>query len=531
MSEPPTETPGPDGARLRDRRSVARGAGVAFLGRLGALMEAVSVPVFAWLYGGATFGLYAVLWSYVRVATAFTDFAMSTSLQRFVPSSQDEQRVHQVLAVALAVSVGLASTVAVALFLAAPLLAPLVNAQEADAERLVTVIRIYVWVLPFWTMVEVGTAAIRARRAFGPEIRVRIFYEQGLRLAFGVAFAVAGLMTYGLFLAHLISVALSAALALRLVARHYSLGRLARVRGLGPVGREMLAFAAPMTPANVIKFLNSELPVMVLNALLPGAAGAAAAAYYTVARKVTSALNIVRVSFNYVMAPLASHKKGLDDTAALIDMFAFATRLSVALTVPLATFIVAVRYDILAVLAPEFAAAAVAIVVLSAGRTVEALAGPAATMIEMLGHRTLPLVNGLAGVAALVALQVTLTPGYGVAGAAVAAAAALNVVAYLSLVQARAVYRLWPYSLDMARPLVVAVVTSAGIAGITLAADPLGPAASLFLATIGLMLALIVLVRYGFTGEDAALMGSFGRVLPLPRRLSRQTVGDESAGR
>ena len=64
-----------------DIRQVAGGAGLAFLGRLGALIEAVSVVVFTWAYGAETFGLFAVLWSYVKVTTALSDAAMTNAVR------------------------------------------------------------------------------------------------------------------------------------------------------------------------------------------------------------------------------------------------------------------------------------------------------------------------------------------------------------------------------------------------------------------------------------------------------------------
>lgn len=70
-----------------DNATVARSAGLAFLGRMGALVEIVALPAFAWLYGAANMGLFFTLWALVRVSTRFTEFAMPTALQRFVPAS------------------------------------------------------------------------------------------------------------------------------------------------------------------------------------------------------------------------------------------------------------------------------------------------------------------------------------------------------------------------------------------------------------------------------------------------------------
>ena len=51
----------------------------------------------------------------------------------------------------------------------------------------------FAWALPLWTFIEIATSAARARRAFGPEIRLRIFWEQIARILFAVGFFLLGL--------------------------------------------------------------------------------------------------------------------------------------------------------------------------------------------------------------------------------------------------------------------------------------------------------------------------------------------------
>ena len=46
------------GADPASNAAVAKSAGLAFLGRLGALVEVIGLPIFAYLYGAPTLGIF-----------------------------------------------------------------------------------------------------------------------------------------------------------------------------------------------------------------------------------------------------------------------------------------------------------------------------------------------------------------------------------------------------------------------------------------------------------------------------------------
>ncbi len=368
----------------------------------------------------------------------------------------------------------------------------------------------------FWTMVEVLTSSVRARRKFGPEIRIRIFYEQGLRIVAGVSFFYLGFSTFGIFYAHFFSVATAALLALRLVTKFYSLKLLITIPFSSRVAREMASFAFLMAPANLIKRLNSELPVILLNLLLTGGIGASAVALYGVGRRIASVLQVFRQSFEYVVAPFASYqnaKKGAEGRARLVEIYAFSTRMIMAMIIPFAVMLLAVRKDFLIVFTSEFDAAASVLLVLALGRVLEAFSGPAAAMIEMLGHRTLPLINGLLGIAAMATLVVFLAPTMGAAGAAIGATVGLNVTAYASLLETIFIYDLMPYRKSLIRPFITTVIATLLSVSLIHFARELGEGARLAIAPVAAFIALSVLIRWGLEPEDADALGRIGRWL------------------
>ena len=137
------------------RKLVAHGAGLAVLGRLGALMEVINQPVFTRLFGLATYGLYIVFLSYVKLITAVTELAMTSALQRYGAGAKDDETAHAVVKFSLLSTMALSTIVAILITVIAPYLTGMFNTAEEDSKNLVAAIQLYAWTIPAWTLYEV----------------------------------------------------------------------------------------------------------------------------------------------------------------------------------------------------------------------------------------------------------------------------------------------------------------------------------------------------------------------------------------
>ncbi len=497
--------------RPEDNRDVARGAGLAFLGKLGAVIELLSLFAFAYFYGAPTYGVFVVLWSYVLVSTGLSDLAMTTALQRYIPASTDEDHSHRVLKAALVISITLSVLMAAILSLASPWLDEFINAAPEVSEDLDIIIAIYAWAIPLWCFIDVSTSAVRARRVFGPEVKVRIFYEQGLRLICGMLFFFMGFIYYGLFIAHLVALVAAGALSLQLLARHYDLKKMWRTPIDWPLLREMAKFGLPMCGNNFLKKSHSNFPVFVLNYMIPGAGGAIAAGTFTVARKVVSTLQVIRQSFEYVMAPMASAKNALTERTALQDMYAFSTRLICSLFLPVGITVIILREDIASFAGSSYPGAAILIGILAIGRAVEAFTGPSQALLEMMARSRTPLINGIVGFAITLILMLWLTPLWGPTGAAVATAIGINFPSIASLLQVRILYDLNPYDRRLIRPLVASIFGALLVAAVSFTMIDAETLPRILGVAGTLAIAYYLLLRFGYSDRDAATFGKLAR--------------------
>lgn len=495
--------PSGDEQAVNGRELVARGAGLAFLSKLGALIEVVNQPVFTRLFGLATYGLYVVLWSYVRLLTAITELAMTSALQRYGAGARDEDMAHSVVKLALLATTVIATFIAIIVTLAAPYIADIFNAAEADRAHLPLVIRLYAWTLPLWTVMEIGTSAVRARRAFGPEIRIRIFYEQISRLIFAVSFFLIGWGSMGLFAAHVASLGLASILSIRLLFKYYDWRRLIRVPVKLALSEGIAGFSLLIVPTHLIQRAFSELPPVLLNLLLPGAAGAEAAGLYGIARKIASVLHIVRLSFEYVLAPLAAVHASVN-WAEVKTMYGYATRLATIMILPLSAGIIIAREDIAALFGQEAIAAAPLIIILTLGRCFETLSGPASALLEVLGKRGLPLANNVAGLIILIAVGALLTPTMGAQGVAIGTAIALVSVAFASLGELGRMRGLHPFSAGYVRALGWGLGAAALMLACGLTLDALAGFIRLAVVLGLYILFALFAARMGLRAEDRA---------------------------
>ncbi|MCA1749928.1 MAG: polysaccharide biosynthesis C-terminal domain-containing protein, partial [Sphingomonadales bacterium] len=258
----------------------------------------------------------------------------------------------------------------------------------------------------------------------------------------------------------------------------------------------------------------NDLPPILLNLLLPGSSGAVAAGLFGIARKVASVPLIVRQAFLYVLAPLSSAQNA-QDRRRIAPLYAFSARLSAALVVPIGAAIILLGSDILSLFAPGAQAALTMLVILVAGRIGEAVLGPATPIVEMTGHRILPLVNSVIGVGIWALLAWWLTPLYGPDGMAFAVSAGAVAIAVAAVVELYWSDRLHPFDAPFLRGLAIGLAGAAMLAGIGELFAPLGapPRAVAILAALPALAWLSL--RFGLAREDRAALGRAARIAKL----------------
>ena len=503
-----------DPAPAVERSELAKGAGLAGLSRLGALIEVVAQPAYTWMFGLANYGLYVVLWASINILSNLFDLSMLQALQRVVPTARSEKEAHAAVKFALLATIIPASLCALVIsFVAAPVSA-IFSVSVEQAPQLPLAIALFAWTLPLWILLEVATAAARARRAFGPEIRLRIFWEQLARLGFAVILYLAGMQMFGLLVAHILSLLVTGVLSLHLLTKYYDWRMLIKTPITDDLRAVMLTTGFATMPPNLARRAFNDLPPVILNMLIPGSGGAVAAGLYGIARKIASIPLIVRQTFLYVLAPLSSAQAAVN-RAQIAPLYRFANRLSAIIVIPLTGLIIILSADILSVFAPAAAAALPLLVILLIGRAGEAILGPATPIVEMIGHRGLPLLNSMIGLAIWAALAFWLTPDMGATGMAIAVAVGVTISSWAAVVELGVSDRLNPFDRHFISALLSGTAAFAVLYGLSLLIPDSWKYAEPWLLIAAFLPLLWAGLRVGLDDEDKLALGKVARKLRL----------------
>jgi O-antigen/teichoic acid export membrane protein len=496
-------------------RDVAKGAGTTLLARLGGVLDVVIQPLYVWLFGLAGYGFYGALWAAVNLLENVSDLGMTAALQRVVPQAGGAQG--QAWALRSAFLLGLIPCITVAAIVSyfAEPVASLLNASARDAGNMTFAVRLFIWALPLWAFVEISTSALRSKRVFGAEIRLRLLWEQLIRLALVLSLYAGGVRTMALLYAHMVSLSLICILCIRMLSQHFDL----RLMFVGPIRNavfaETLKAGLGVLPVNIVTRLLTDGPSLALNALLPGASGAVATSLYIIARKIASVVQLVRTAFAYVLAPLASSASTVSKDQVQ-SIYGFATRLSLALALPLGAILAAMGPSLLPLFGKGAETALLALILLIVARVIEAIVGAATPIQQVTSAHMDQQLGSLVGLGVAALTAWSLPPSLN--GMTLAVMLGLIIASALPMIQLLIGSDLHPY----APPFGSVLLRTLGIAGtgllVTLAME----------VVLAPYLPAIVRVLLSFPILIATLWSALRFALPID---DRQALGPNTVRR
>jgi O-antigen/teichoic acid export membrane protein len=427
---------------------IARGGA---LNLAGSVVSAVSsfliVVAVANYFDENTAGMLFAATSLFIILEALTGLGTDTGMARFVLRFESQGRYGDVVTVlrSALVPASVASVLAaVALFVSAPWLAPLIGLGDAGG---VQMLRVAAVALPFATLNDVTLAATRAFGKMRPTVLVDSILRCTAQL---VAVVVVGAMGAGAValagawtLPYLLTAAIATTLMVRVVRSRASRWPEHDPGDAPAVRREFWIYTWPRSIARVCQIAIQRADIIIIAAMIDPAA----AAVYTAATRFVVLGQFSQVAIQRVLQPRLTALLSRDDHDTVRDVFKVSTAWSIALSWPLylATACAAPLY--LQIFGPGYRADGVTVVVVMAiGMMLAMAAGPLDTLLLMAGGSRTSLWNTITALVVDIGLCLLLIPVWGITGAAVAWAASVVVRNAMTLVQVHRMNRITPFS-------------------------------------------------------------------------------------
>ena len=395
---------GPDAHRLilRGGASAALGYVVRFGARLLFLFLA------ARLFGAALFGAYSLAIAAVELAVAVGGLGMKRFLFKLLEERPAERpAAHVVIDAALLVA-GASLIVA-----AAVMLVMLLVPQGFIAENSRIGILIVAPMIAGQALIDLFLAATRWKHRMRYEVAARSIVEPYAGIAaLGVAYA-AGFAETGLLISYWAGTLAALAYAVAGTRRCYGTFGLLHYRAVPRDLVRIFRASAFPTSSDFINGLFARLDLYLVGIFL----GEAPAGIYGMARQVRTPVRQVRQSFDGLLTPilartLAAHGPVHTGTAA-----ASASRLILALQLPILVSLIALGLPLLQWFGPEFAAGYAALLILAAAETIHGAFG-VSDLILLYRRPALSLAVTSACIAVNLVVAWLLIDRYGLDGAA-----------------------------------------------------------------------------------------------------------------
>lgn len=484
------------------RAALARGGSLSLVGAVvSAAMGLVLVVVLGRLLGDAGTGIVLQAVAVFTIALAVARLGTDSAALWLLPRLADERP--EALRRAAAMLIGAAGAggaiCALALSITAWAAAGGSNATAALPEGVLAT----AWALPTAAMLATSLAATRALGGVAPHALVGGVAVPTLRPAAVAAAVVLGagatVAAFAWTLPTLVGLAAAAVLLLRLLRAHAPRGATAAAEP--GMARAIARYAGPRAASELLSQTLLWVDVLIVGAM----AGPAAAGAYGAAARLSSATLMVDSALRVVVAPAFSRLHHRGDVRGLVNVAHTATCWLVLFSTPVALVLALFAPLALSLLGPSFSDGATALAILGVGAIITFLAGNIHSVLLMSGRSGLAAANKVAAVVTDVALLFLLVPLWGIAGAAVAWAAACLLDAGLAFWQVRRVLHVPVRFATALYPLAVAlcaVGVPAVVARLTLGATWAGLAVALAAGGV----ALLVWVR-----ADATRLGMRSR--------------------
>lgn len=438
-----------------DAEILAKGASVSLTGAMAARgLNMIAQVLMARFLGAASFGLYAIGWTLVRILEQINSLGLGAGVVYFGADFQrsSPSKFKGLLTQSIGFSFLSGSTIGTILYFAAPALAEHVF-RKPDAS---SVIRYFAPAFPLYAVFLVGTGMTTLSRRMQYNAYSGIGSAASALVLLCILFVLGWGLT-GAVVATVGGIAVGALMSIYFVRSLFPAGFAKEIRSEW-IGSKLLVFSVSVALA---AFATSFLAFMD-RLFVASFCTLAETGIYQAAGQLSIMFEIIFGAFNGIFMPMVADLHAQGANQRLADLLRLCTKWRIYVCAPLFIILLFASVDLVQFLyGKAYTQAAMPLVILSAGQLFAVIAGNSHPMLTMTGRQKTVVVIVLATVGLDLTLNFVLVPRFGLVGAASAAAFSAIVLNVSGAVAVRKYLNISLLDIRYVKSLVAALATCA----------------------------------------------------------------------
>ncbi len=431
----------------------------------GRVLALVTQVILARILGPASFGLYTIGLTTVKLGGRVSQWGLDKGVVRFGSEFRDSDpasfsnTIRQSILFAVVAGFGIGGVIFV--------LAPWMSGVIFQDAQLAPALKGFAPAIGLYAGLRVAAAATTITQDMRYRLKVQDLIQPGLEMAFiGLVFVFSwGLL--GAILALLLSTAIAFIVAVVDVKRLYPEVTAVK-KHQHDIRGDLLRFSTPVALAAVLSIASSSTDRYLLGALR----SVAEVGIYQAAAQSSVLFTMILASFNAIFMPMIADLEAAGDRTRLQTLYGVSTKWGLYVSLPFFVVMVLMPAEILSfVFGGPYTEGKVVMVILALGQLVNLSTGAVGLLLIMNGRTARWNQISAAMLISNIALGLALIPTMGMLGASIATSMAVSGQYAVGLYFVRREIGLWPYDARYAKGIFAALFSGLVVLILRLAAD------------------------------------------------------------
>jgi O-antigen/teichoic acid export membrane protein len=436
---------------------LATGASITLVGKVGGrAIDAITDVVLARFLGPASFGLYSIGITLLRIAGTIGMLGLQNGVIRFGSKYKNSspEDFKSTLVISLGLSVTSGALLGILLFSIAPWLASRVYAKP----DLTQVFYGFAIGFPLAIGLWVASAATRISKNMKYSVISEDVAQPIVNLVLLIIISFSGLTLIGAIVSNVVSFGVGLGFGLFFVAKLFS-GVFSRPLGREVTVNEILKFSVPTGFAGTFTLLTDWTGRLFVGIFR----SASETGIYQTASQISLIFVVILTAMNTIFSPMIADLFNNNEIIRMEELYRVSTKWGLYLIAPLYLVIMIFPEEFISsIFGESFVSGYLPMMILASTQVINVGTGAVGYLLIMTGHQNNWFITSGITMVLCIILNAILVPQFGMLGGAVATAIAISSLYIAGLAQVRIILKLWPYDHRYVKGI-VALGISAGV--------------------------------------------------------------------